>query len=271
MAVRSRLPWPWRAVAGVTLLAIVAGMWWWGFDFGQILGGFNRKEVETRITALETENAELRTQNTQLRGKAMQQESELAIATGAQASLSKQALELQNENSQVKEELVFLQKLVADSSKQVGLSIQRVVVEREREDAWHYSVLLVRGGSPKDEFEGHLTLQVTVQPVSAVGPAARPTIVTLPDEGTVVVLVQLRVVFQALAADHEHHAVVHVRGGLRKVFIALAADIIELQRWDHHVSLGPQFVDDDVDVLFNLLHGVFSFRWLPKLLCEQWV
>ena len=27
-------------------LAIVAGMWWWGFDFGQIFGGFNRKEIE---------------------------------------------------------------------------------------------------------------------------------------------------------------------------------------------------------------------------------
>jgi len=180
--VRSRLPWPWRVVVGVTLLAVVGGMWWWGFDFGQILGGFNRQEVEARIAALETENAELRTETARLRAKAMQQESELAMTTGAQASLSKQALELQNENSQIKEELVFLQKLVADSSKQVGLSIQRVVVEREREDAWHYSVLLVRGGSPKDDFEGRATLQVTVQPTSAGGQAARPMIVTLPDE-----------------------------------------------------------------------------------------
>jgi hypothetical protein len=182
MAVRSHLPWPWRVVVGITLLAVVGGMWWWGFDFGQILGGFNRHEVEARIAALETENADLRAEAARLRAKAMQQESELAMTSGAQASLSKQALELQNENSQIKEELVFLQKLVADSSKQVGLSIQRVAVERERDDAWHYSVLLVRGGSPKDEFEGHATLQVTVQPASSGGPPARPTIVTLPDE-----------------------------------------------------------------------------------------
>ena len=91
------------------------------------------------------------------------------MARGAQASLSKQALELQNENSQIKEELVFLQKLVADSNKQVGLSIQRLVVERERDDAWHYSMLLVRGGSPKDEFDGRVTLQVTVQPAAIGG------------------------------------------------------------------------------------------------------
>jgi len=182
MAVRSRLPWPWRAVAGVSVLVLIAGMWWWGFDFGQIFGGFNRKEVEARIAFLETESVALRAENARLRAKSMQLESEVAMTTGTQTSLSKQALELQNENSQIKEELVFLQKLLADSNKQVGLAIQRVVVEREREDAWHYSLLLVRGGSPKDEFEGHVTLQVTVQPAPSAGSAAHPTTITLPDE-----------------------------------------------------------------------------------------
>jgi hypothetical protein len=182
MSVRSRLPWPWRAVVGATLVAVVAGMWWWGFDFGQIFGGFNRKEVEARLATLEAENAQLRTQTGQLQTKDMQLESELAMAKGAQASLSKQALELQNENSQIKEDLVFLQQLVADANKQAGLSIQRLVVEREREDAWHYSVLLVRGGNPKDDFDGHVTLQVTVVAPAAGGSAARPTILTLPDE-----------------------------------------------------------------------------------------
>jgi hypothetical protein len=181
MAVRSRLPWPWRAVVGVGLVAVVVGMWWWGFDFGQIFGGFNRKEIESRIAALETENAQLRIETAQQRANGTRLESELAMATGAQASLSRQALELQNENSQIKEELVFLQKLVADSNKQVGLAIQRVVVEREREDAWHYSLLVVRGGNPKDEFDGRVTLQVTLQ-AAAGGAAPKQTIVTLPDD-----------------------------------------------------------------------------------------
>ena len=179
---RSRLPWPWRAVAGVSVIAIVAGMWWWGYDFGQIFGGFNRKEVESRIVSLETENARLHAENAQLQARGMQLESDLAMTTGAQTSLSKQALLLQNENSQIKEELVFLQKLVADSNKQVGLSIQRLIVERESEDAWHYSLLLVRGGNPTDELDGHVTLQVVVQPVAPGGPAPRATIMTLPDE-----------------------------------------------------------------------------------------
>ena len=182
MSVRSRLPWPWRAVAGASLLAVVVGMWWWGFDFGQIFGGFNRKEVEARIASLEAENAQLRTETSQQQAKSTRLASELAMATGAQASLSRQALELQNENSQINEELVFLQKLVADSNKQVGLSIQRLIVEREKDDAWHYSLLLVRGGNPKDEFDGRVTLQVTIQPAATGGAAPRQTIVTLPDD-----------------------------------------------------------------------------------------
>jgi hypothetical protein len=88
MSVRSRLPWPWRAVVGVTLATVIAGMWWWGYDFGQIFGGFNRKEVEARVVSLDTENARLRAENSQLQAKAMQLESELAMTTGAQASLS---------------------------------------------------------------------------------------------------------------------------------------------------------------------------------------
>jgi hypothetical protein len=180
MAVRSHLPWQWRVVAAAVLLALVGGMWWWGFDFGQIFGGFNRKEVEARLVALAGENEKLRTEVRELRARTAQQESELAMTRGAQATLSKQVLDLSNENSQLKEENMFLQKLVADSSKQVGLSIQRLAVERERDDAWRYSLLVVRGGNPHDELEGTLSLQFTLQP--AGGPATKPTLVTLPDD-----------------------------------------------------------------------------------------
>lgn len=181
MAVRSHLPWPWRALAGVALVGIVAGMWWWGFDFGQIFGGFARTELREKVAGLESQNAELRTENEGLRATTVRQESELAMTAGAQAALSKQALELQAENSQIKEELVFLQKLFADSNKLAGLAIQRLAVERARDDSWHYSVLLVRGGNPKDEFEGSLGLQVTVQPAPGGASGAR-TMLTLPDE-----------------------------------------------------------------------------------------
>jgi len=104
---------------------------------------------------------------------------------GAQSTLSKQAAELQGENSQLKEELVFLQKLVADSNRQVGLSIQRLAVERVRDDLFRYSMLVVRGGNPAAEFAGNLGLQVTLQPPAAGdadGGSGRPVVLSLPDD-----------------------------------------------------------------------------------------
>jgi hypothetical protein len=182
MAVRTHLSWPWRAALVATLIAIVAGMWWWGFDFGQVLGGMNRRETEARIATLETEATQLRNEAAQLRASSSRLESELAMREGAQTALSKQAAELQNENSQLKEDLVFLQKLVADSNKQVGLSIQRLAVERVRDDLFRYSMLVVRGGNPAADFDGSLAMQVTVQPAPTGGGLARPVVLSLPDE-----------------------------------------------------------------------------------------
>ena len=61
-------------------------------------------------------------------------ESDLNITRGAQISLSKQALEIQSENTQMKEELAFLQRLFSDSGKQGAVSIERLTAEREDDE-----------------------------------------------------------------------------------------------------------------------------------------
>jgi hypothetical protein len=162
MAVRTRLPWWGRGALLAVLLAVIGGMWWWGFDFGQILGGFNRKEIEARLVTLESEAAKLRTEATDLRARNTALESELGMTRGAQEALTRQTSELSGENAQIKDELAFLQKLVSDSSKTVGLQIQRIAVEPDGEDMWRYSLLIVRGGNPKDEFNGNVVVQATV-------------------------------------------------------------------------------------------------------------
>jgi len=182
MAVRTRLSWPWRAVVVVTLIALIGGMWWWGFDFGQLLGGLNRREIQEKVVGLEAEVGRLRTEASEQRAKATRLETELAMREGAQSTLTKQVTELQTENTQLREELVFLQKLVADANKQVGLSIQRLAVERVRDDLYRYSMLIVRGGSNAEPFVGSLALQVSVVPPAPEGELARPAALSLPDE-----------------------------------------------------------------------------------------
>jgi hypothetical protein len=176
MAVRTHLSWRWRVPALLALVGLVAGMWWWGFDFGQFLGGFNRSAIAEKQAQLEADLTQARNENTRLRVKASELESDIHIMRGAQATLSKQELELQAENTQIKEELAFLQKLYSDTGKQGTILIQRLTAEREHDDAYHYSLLIVRGGKPLDEFSGQLTLQASILT------AGRPATIALPED-----------------------------------------------------------------------------------------
>lgn len=180
MAVRTHLPWWGRGALFAALLAIIAGMWWWGFDFGQIFSGFNRKEVEERLVTLEADSAKLRTEAVELRARNTALESELGMTKGAQEALSKQATELSGENAQLKEELAFLQKLVSDASKTAGLQIQRLTVEPDGEDMWRYSLLIVRGGNPNDEFVGNVVVQATLAATAEGATATK--VVRLPED-----------------------------------------------------------------------------------------
>jgi len=162
MAVRTHLSWRWKAPALIALLLIRAGMWWWGFDFGQFLSGFNRGAVEQRQEKLEAEAATASQENAKLRARAAELESDLNVTRGAQATLSKQALDLQNENSQMKEELAFLRTLFSESGKPGAFAIQRLAAERERDGLYHFSMLVVRGGKPIDDFNGQLSLSASV-------------------------------------------------------------------------------------------------------------
>lgn len=162
MAVRIEHSWRLKIPLALVLIALVGGMWWWGFDFGRFLGGFKRGEVEETRAKLETELTRLKEDNARLRVRATELESDLGVARGAQSTLSRQTLDLQSENTQIKEELAFLQQLFTDSGKQGAISIQRLSAERASDDAYRYSLLIVRGGKPTDEFSGQLTMQASL-------------------------------------------------------------------------------------------------------------
>ena len=176
MAVRTHLSWRWKAPALVALLVVIAGMWWWGFDFGQFLGGFNRGAVEERQAKLDAELVATRDENARLRAKAAELEADINVTRGAQSTLSRQALDLQSENTQMKEELAFLRTLFSQSGKPGTIAIQRLAAERERDGVYHFSMLVVRGGKPEDDFTGQLSLSANL---AAAGHAS---VLTLPED-----------------------------------------------------------------------------------------
>src|SRR5207248_1732233 len=85
-----------------------------------------------------------------------------SITRGVQATLSRQALDLQSENTQMKEELAFLRQLFSDAGKPGTFTIQRFSAEKGRDNLYRFSMLVVRGGNPSDEFSGQLTLSANV-------------------------------------------------------------------------------------------------------------
>jgi len=182
MMVRPPLPWWGRGIVIGTLLAIVAGTWWWGFDFGQILGGWNRQAVQARLALLESDSTKHQAEASLLHARNTALESELAMNKGAQDALERQTAELADANRELREELAFLQKLVLDSSQQTAIQIQRLSLEPEGEDIWRYRLLVVRGGSPKEEFDGNLVLQAAFAPGPEAPPGTRSGTLTLPDD-----------------------------------------------------------------------------------------
>jgi nitrogen fixation-related uncharacterized protein len=181
MAVRTNLAWPWKAGLAIVLVATIGGMWWWGFDFGQF-GGSDQRHQEQRIATLaadmataQREAVELRTRNTQL-------ESDLAMMRGMQATLQKQQAEALHENAQLKDELSFFQQFFADSTKAPGVGIQRIALDGNGTDIVRYSVLIVRGGSTKTDFDGQVALQAELVPLKESEPGTKPLTVSLPGD-----------------------------------------------------------------------------------------
>jgi hypothetical protein len=192
MAVRTQHGWPWQLGAAVVFAAVVAGMWWLGFDFGQLLGGFNRREIEGQIATLSADTATAQRESADLRAANSRLESEIAMMRGTLAALEKQQAEILAENGKLKDEVAFLQQFFVDSNKIPGLAIQRLVLDGSGKDVLRYSVLMVRGGAPKDDFEGTLTLQADLVPTELGGADLAPRTLMLPDETTDAAPLRLR-------------------------------------------------------------------------------
>ena len=139
----------------------------------------DRVSIAARAAELEGENASLRSEATKLRTRNSELESELAMARSAQDATTKQTADLSAENVELKEQAAFLHQLVGEAGTKQGLAIARLAVERQADDLWRYSLLVVRGGSPRDEFAGRLVLQATLQGPEAAGEATE--LLTLPD------------------------------------------------------------------------------------------
>lgn len=163
LSVKTHVAWPWRLLGVGLIVAMVSWLVWTGFDAGRLLGGFYKSEADERRTQLETQVAALLEETRQTSGKLTRLESEAQMAKGAQDSLTRQALALQTENTQLKEELSYLQQLVSGNSKEGAITVHRATIERDGPELVHVRMLVVQGGAKGVPFIGLLSLGLDVQ------------------------------------------------------------------------------------------------------------
>jgi hypothetical protein len=165
VAVRTHIPWYWRALATISVLSISIALAGWVYDAGRKIAGFDRHETEQEITALRERVDRLQEEAAKLRSLANAGESNVQIERTAQEQLIRQVKALEQENGRLKEELAFFENLASADIKEVGFTINRLHVEPNGSQGhYRYRLLAAAQGGKKDrEFRGSVQLVISLQ------------------------------------------------------------------------------------------------------------
>jgi len=107
VAVRTHVPWPWRAISVATALGLLLVVVFWVFDFGRQIAGFDQSEIR----AVQSANVTLEEEVKRLRGLLAASENDLQIEKAAQKQLTDKHSVLVEENARLKEEIAVLERL----------------------------------------------------------------------------------------------------------------------------------------------------------------
>lgn len=164
VAVRTYVAWYWRGLEILLAVAVVALLIWWGYDMGHSFAGFNRDKANQDLVKWKDLSEKLQQENTSSTSRLTDVERQLQIERIAQSYLAKQVKTLQEENTQLREDLSFLQKLMsADEGKGNSLTIQRFKVERDvLPGEYRYRLLLVQEHRRGQEFRGNVQLIINL-------------------------------------------------------------------------------------------------------------
>jgi hypothetical protein len=131
-------------------VAVVTGMWWWASDFGQVFGGFDRKEVEARLSTSMPRRRGCaprpRTCGRNSRSKRPRDEPR------REQGLSRQSNDLVTENAQLKEEV---RSCKSSWRTRASRRDSRFRASPSMSTGWRlrYNLIVVRGRQPEGDFE----------------------------------------------------------------------------------------------------------------------
>lgn len=165
VAVRTHLPWYWRALSVVLLLATAIALSGWVYDAGRRFAGFDRSETERELQTLRERVAQLDGELVKLRTQVNASESNLQIERTAQQQLARQVKTLEDENTRLREDLAVFENLAQDQAREGGLTISRFsLVPGAVQGEYRYRLLAAFKGMQKaKEFKGSLQFAVVLK------------------------------------------------------------------------------------------------------------
>ena len=176
--VRAHIPWHWRALVTVLLLAVVIAMAGWVYDFGRRYAGYDKSVAEVELNTLRERVAILEAETARLRGIGNGSEASIEIERSAQRILGEEVKRLGAENGRLREDLAAFENLATGGVRNETVTIQRAQVESDATEpgSYRYRLLIAAPGArPDQEFKGRLQLVATVQQ------DGKPVIVNIPD------------------------------------------------------------------------------------------
>ena len=156
LSVRPHMPWYWRWLGMVAIVAATCGVAWFTYDFGLEYAGFRKGEAtklrEQLDETVKLQQAELN----ELNARTATAERQLQIERATYGDLAKQVKALEQENATLKEDLAFFQSLTA-TGKEGAISVNRFrMVPDSVPGEYRYQLLLVQAGERAKEFHGRL-------------------------------------------------------------------------------------------------------------------
>jgi hypothetical protein len=164
VAVRTHVPWYWRALSVVLLSGASLALAGWIYDAGRQFAGFDRGASEQEIGGMRERIAKLEGELESARRIANASESRLRIDSTSQERLAKQISMLEEENSRLKSDLASFESLAGGQAGTAGLAISRLQILPAGDGLYRYRLLLAQTGDKKDkEFNGMIQLIAIVQ------------------------------------------------------------------------------------------------------------
>ena len=164
VAIRTHLPWHWRALSVVVLAACSLALAGWIYNAGLRFAGFHIETSEQELTELRERVKQLSEALEKTSKIADTSGSRLMIESTAQERLAAQIKSLEDENTHLKADLAMFENLAGNDQGPPGLEISRLQVVPEGTGGQNrYRLLIAQRGDVRDrEFKGTLQLTVTL-------------------------------------------------------------------------------------------------------------